>query len=247
MRIKITLAYVGTAYAGWQKQNNAPTVQGAVEAVAAGLADLPVTVYGAGRTDAGVHARGQVAHFESEKDWPPEEWQRALNALLPADIRVVNAVQSSPRFHARHSARGKTYTYQLDTGSVASPFLAPYVWHVGPDLDLAALRAGAAALLGPLDQRAFATQPEPGERTERPLSSVEIEETADTLRVTIRGRSFLRYAVRGMVGTVVEVARGRRAAESIRTVAESGDRTLAGATAPPHGLCLEHVHYEGTD
>ena len=247
MRIRITLAYVGTAYAGWQKQTNAPTVQGAVEAAATVIANQPVTVYGAGRTDAGVHAQGQVAHFDAAKDWPPGEWQRAINALLPADIRIVDATCADSRFHARHDARGKSYAYQLDTGVVASPFLAPFAWHVGPDLDIAALRAGAAALIGPLDQRAFATQPEPSERTQRPLRSVEIEVCDDSLRITIRGRSFLRYAVRGMVGTLVDVARGRRTADSIRAAAESGDRKLAGATAQAHGLSLEQVHYEDAD
>jgi len=244
MRIKITLAYVGTAYAGWQRQNNAPTVQGAVEAAAANIADRPVAVYGAGRTDAGVHARGQVAHFDTEKSWPPEKWRRALNALVPVDIRIVEAVQVDPEFHARHGARGKTYTYQLDTGVVASPFLAPYAWHAGPELDVAALEAGAAALLGPLDQRAFATQPEPGDRTERPLAGAEVEVADDLVRITIHGRSFLRFAVRGMVGTLVEVARGRRTVSSVRHAAQSGDRQLAGVTAPSHGLCLERVHYE---
>jgi tRNA pseudouridine38-40 synthase len=247
MRIRITIAYVGTAYAGWQKQTNAPTVQGAVEAVAAVIANQPVAVYGSGRTDAGVHARGQVAHFDTAKDWPAGEWQRAVNALLPADIRIVEAARADSQFHARHDARGKTYVYQLGTDSVASPFLAPFAWHVGPDLDVAALRSGAAALLGPLDQRAFATQPEPGERTQRPLSDVLVEEGSESLRIVIRGRSFLRYAVRGMVGTLVEAARGRRSADSIRAAATSGDRKLAGATAPAHGLCLEQVHYEEAD
>jgi len=247
MRVKITLAYVGTAYAGWQKQDHAPTVQGAIEAAAAVIADRAVTVYGAGRTDAGVHARGQVAHFETERSWPPDEWRRALNALMPSDVRIVGAVQVDPQFHARHAARGKTYSYQLETGVVASPFLAPYAWHVGPGLDIAALEAGAAALLGPLDQRAFATQPQPGNRTERPLSSAGVQAVGGVLRITIRGRSFLRFAVRGMVGTLVEVARGRRTVDSVRAAARSGDRKMAGATAPPHGLCLERVHYEDAE
>ncbi len=247
MRIKITLAYVGTTYAGWQKQNNAPTVQGAVEEAAAVIADRAITIYGAGRTDAGVHARGQVAHFEAEKNWPAAEWQRALNALMPADIRVVDATPVDSQFHARHGARGKTYSYQLDIGTVASPFLAPFAWHAGPGLDIAALEAAATALLGPLDQRAFATQPEPGDRAERPLDSAEVEVVDDLLRITVRGRSFLRFAVRGMVGTLVDVARGRRTVNSVRTAAESGDRKLAGVTAPPHGLCLEKVHYEDAE
>lgn len=247
MRIKITLAYVGTAYAGWQKQSHVPTVQGAVEAAAAVIASQAVTVYGAGRTDAGVHARGQVAHFDSDKDWPPGEWRRAINALLPADIRIAEAVCVAPQFHARHDARGKTYVYQLDPSVIASPFRAPFAWHVGAGLDGSALRAGAAALIGPLDQRAFATQPEPGERIQRPLHSVDVEHTAGCLRITIRGRSFLRYAVRGMVGTLVDVARDRRTVDSVRAAAESGDRRLAGATAPAHGLCLQQVHYEDPD
>ncbi|NKB90158.1 MAG: tRNA pseudouridine(38-40) synthase TruA [Acidobacteria bacterium] len=244
MRTKLTIAYVGTAYSGWQRQANAPTVQAALEDAAAAVAGMPTRVHGAGRTDAGVHAQGQVAHFDADKARDAATWQRAINAGLDSDIRVIAAMPVSDDFHARHSARGKTYRYALEGGAIQSPFSARYAWHVGADLDIRALQAGAEQLLGPLDQRAFATQPEDGGRPDRPLDSVSVQPTPRGIDIVFVGRSFLRHAVRAMVGTLVEVGRGQRGAESVRGVAASGDRTLAGATAPAHGLCLEAVHYD---
>jgi tRNA pseudouridine38-40 synthase len=243
MRTKITLAYVGTQYAGWQRQSTVPTVQAAVERALASVDPGAVPVHGASRTDAGVHARGQVAHFDSQRDLEPAAWKRAINAGLETAIRVVDATEEDAEFHARHSARGKTYSYLLDTRDVATPFQAPYAWHVGPGMDLDRLRAGAEALLGDMNQRAFATRPEPGARTDRPLVGVTVEVTGRMIEIVVQGRSFLRYAVRGMVGTIVEVGRGHRTPASVRAAARSGDRTAAGACAPAHGLCLRAVHY----
>lgn len=241
MRHKITLSYVGTAYAGWQRQPHDPTVQGVLEAALAGVAGQRVAVTGAGRTDSGVHASGQVAHFDSAAGLLPAQWRAALNANLPADVRVLEVTPVSHKFHARYSVTGKLYRYCIDNRPLASPFLAPFAWHLDRRLDVDAMQAAARLLEGPVDQRAFATRPQPG-RSQRPLERVQID--ADRLlAITFQGRSFLRYAVRGMVGTLVQVGTGRRDPESLAQLAASGDRAAAGPTAPAHGLCLVRVDY----
>lgn len=242
MRLKLTVAYVGTAYSGWQRQPTERTVQGVLEAAVAAIVGRPVGVTGAGRTDAGVHASGQVAHLDVDDRIPPARWRSALNANLPADVRAIDCRAASEDFHARYGARRKTYRYAIDESPVASPFLAPFAWHVGTELDVEGMRAAAVGLLeGNLDQRAFASRPENADRP-RPLESVTIERNR-LLTLTVVGRSFLRYAVRGMVGTLVEVGRGRREPGTVAQLARSGARESAGATAPPHGLCLAVVDY----
>ncbi len=243
MRLKLTLAYVGTAYAGWQRQPESPTIQASLEEAAAPIAGAATTVAGASRTDAGVHARGQVGHFDTDLERSPEVLLAALNARLPRDIRVLECGVASDTFHARHSAVEKLYAYRIDNRPVASPFRAPYAWHVAARLDLAAMQRAAEHLHGPLDQRAFSTQPVDGGRPDRPLESISVEGEPDIV-IRVCGRSFLRYAVRGMVGTLVEVGLGRRRPSDLAKLARSGDRASAGATAPAHGLCLEAVRYE---
>ena len=242
MRFKLTLAYVGTAYAGWQRQPTLPTIQATLEEAAVPLIGTEVAVTGASRTDAGVHARGQVAHLDSEIERAPEDIIAALNARLKNDIRVLECQPAEAGFHARHSATAKLYTYTIDNRPVASPFHAPFAWHVAAKLDVAAMRAAANHLLGSLDQRAFATQPVTGGRPNRPLDAIAVEDT-HVIAIRFAGRSFLRYAVRGMVGTLVEVGLGRRDPANLTKLARSGDRAAAGATAPAHGLCLDAVHY----
>ncbi len=242
MRLKLTLAYVGTSYAGWQRQPAAPTVQAAIEEAAVPVAGTDVAVTGASRTDAGVHARGQVAHLDSEIERPPEEIFAALNARLRNDIRVLDCRPAGTRFHARHSAIGKLYAYTIDNRPVASPFRAPFAWHVSAKLDVAAMQEAAKHLLGPLDQRAFATQPVTGGRPDRPLEAIAVDGDG-VIEVRIAGRSFLRHAVRGMVGTLVDVGLGRRDPANLAELAKSGDRASAGTTAPAHGLCLTAVRY----
>ena len=159
----------------------------------------------------------------------------------------MSAARVADEFHARHDARGKTYRYVLDTGRIADPFLAPVAWHVGPKVDPEALRGAANELLGTMDQRAFATQPDDKGVRNRPLDAVDVCADAARTEIVVRGRSFLRYAVRGMVGTIVDVGLGRLDAAAVRVAAESGVRDRAGATAPAHGLCLDAVHYESDD
>ncbi len=243
MRLKLTLAYVGTAYAGWQRQPVAATVQASLEAAAAPVAGAAVAVAGASRTDAGVHARGQVAHLDIELGRRPEVIMAALNARLPRDIRVLECRAVAKEFHARHSAVGKLYEYTIDNRPVASPFRAPYAWHVATKLDVAAMQRAAEHLRGPLDQRAFSTQPVDGGRPDRPLESITLGGDGK-LEIRVSGRSFLRYAVRGIVGTLVDVGLGRRLPSDLAELARSGDRAAAGATAPAHGLCLARVRYE---
>ena len=217
MRIRMTVAYVGTRYQGWQVQSDRPTVQGSVEEAVARLEDTDVRVTGASRTDAGVHAAGQVCHFDAGRDMAPDEWQRALNSLLPADVRILDVVRADDDFHARYSARQKIYRYHLDRSAVASPFLAAFCWHC-PRLErLDALADAAAQLVGPIDQRVFASQPE-GDRPIRPVDECTVA-TGRLVTISVSGRSFLRHAVRGMVGALVEVAQGRRSGTELAALA----------------------------
>lgn len=239
MRLRLTIAYAGTAYAGWQRQPDARTVQGLLEATLTRIAAAPIRAVGASRTDAGVHALGQVAHA----DVPPRpgSWRERLNALLPQDVRVLEAFEA-PDFHARYDATAKTYVYAIDCGPVASPMLAPWSWHVPTRLDQPAMCEAARGLLGEIDQRAFATRPD-GRRPVRPIESVDVE-AGRLLTVTIRGRSFLRFAVRGMVGALVHVGRGLAEPGEVASWARSGDRGAVPPPAPAHGLTLARVDYE---
>lgn len=241
MRLKITLAYAGTAYAGWQRQPAQPTVQGWLEHALAAIEGDAVTAIGAGRTDAGVHAAAQVAHADARRDLDADGWRAALNAHLPADIRVTDVEAAAADFHARYGAVRKLYRYHVDESPVASPFLAPYAWHRPGGLNLEAMQRAARDLEGDVDQRTFATRPQDGDRP-RPLDLVRVER-GRLLSITVAGRSFLRYAVRGLVGTLVEVGVGRLQPEAIHELARSGRRDAAGPTAPPHGLCLVRVEY----
>lgn len=242
MRLKITLAYSGGAYAGWQRQLRKPTVQGRLERALAEVDGGEVTAMGASRTDAGVHASGQVAHADVRRRLEAGDWLAALNANLPADVRVGRVEPVGDDFHARYGAIRKVYRYHVDESAVASPFLAPYAWHRPGSLDLEAMQAAATALEGGVDQRTFATRPDGVERP-RPLEMVRVER-GRLLAVTVVGRSFLRYAVRGLVGTLVDVGAGRRDPATVHDLARSGDRAAAGATAPAHGLCLVRVDHE---
>jgi tRNA pseudouridine38-40 synthase len=244
MRIRLTVAYDGTAYAGWQVQPDAATVQGALEAVLQRTTGKEVRVTGAGRTDAGVHAEGQVCHFdapEEDEKSGPEEWSRRFNALLPADIRVLAAASTGPDFHARYHAIRKTYRYQIDPEAVASPFLAAYAWHCPGLHRVEEMTEAAGLLVGDLDQTIFATQPE-GDRPIRPIDECSVD-SGRLLTVTVSGRSFLRYAVRGMVGALAEVGSGRRSVDGMRRlIAASPDEPRA-VRAPARGLCLVRVEY----
>lgn len=245
MRFKITISYNGAPYAGWQRQPRLPTVQGVVEQALERVAGQRVPIHGAGRTDAGVHAAGQVAHFDSEASLVADAWPGALNAFLPPDVRILACVAVSELFHARHRATGKLYRYAIDNQPIASPFLQTFCWHVRRPLDVAAMRHAGHLLEGPVNQLAFASRPEPG-RTQRPLEQVRVD-VDRVIAIRVAGRSFMRCVVRGIVGTLVQVGRGQRTPESVAALAASGDRAAAGPTAPAKGLCLVRIDYPSSE
>ena len=248
--LKLTLSYDGTRLVGWQRQAAGDSVQGVLEDALARFEGGPVTVHGAGRTDAGVHALGQVASVEVTFAHDAGMLARALNAQLPEDVRVLAVEDAAPGFHARFDARSKTYRYCIGNGPVASPFERAFVWHVPQPLDLDAMRQAAACLLGRHDFSAFRSIGTEVPDAVRTLHASAIVETAGAgdggrlLTYEVTGDGFLRHMVRAIVGTLVEVGRGWRDPAQMDALLQSRDRARAGATAPPHGLFLVRVVYD---
>lgn len=246
--IKLTLAYDGTDFHGWQIQPGRPTIQGAVTDVVRKITQETMTIHAAGRTDAGVHALGQVAHFRTQSHLTAQEFQRALNALLLPAIRAVAAEEVGPDFHARWQAEAKTYQYRIFRGRVVPPFEWRYVLHYPFPLDVAAMAEAARLLEGEHDFTSFAasTGSEEEDRDRTPLRHIfrsEIVEACEELNYVVRGRSFLRYMVRKIVGTLLEVGKGKLTPSDIPLLFDVRDRSKSGPTVPPHGLCLMSVEY----
>ena len=256
--LKLTLAYDGTRFVGWQRQSEGESIQGVLEQALARFEGAPVTVHGAGRTDAGVHAIGQVASASVGFTHPPETIRRALNAQLPEDIRVVDVADAAPDFHARFNARSKTYRYQLRAGSVGDPFTRAFAWQLPESLDVAAMQTAAAALVGTHDFVAFQSIGTDVTSTVRTIfrsACCELEPPSPPIRTDLPGTrhllmyevtadGFLRHMVRAIVGTLVEIGRGWRPVDSMAQLLEGGTRAQGGATAPPHGLFLVRVDYD---
>jgi tRNA pseudouridine38-40 synthase len=245
--VKLTLAYDGTRYVGWQVQPNGPSIQAAIERALATLHGAPRRVTGAGRTDAGVHARGQVASFrlaEGEKVLPLAAYVKGMNALLPEDVAVRAASVEEDGFDARRSALGKRYRYALLVDPVRAPLERLTTWQLPRPLDLAAMRRAAAPLVGRHDFAAFQAADCACEHAVRDLRRLDVLETATGVEVVAEATAFVKHMVRNLVGTLVEVGQGRRDAASIPGLLAAGDRTKAGKTAPARGLCLEEVFYE---
>jgi tRNA pseudouridine38-40 synthase len=246
---KLTLAYDGTGLVGWQRQPEGTSVQGLLEDALARLtATEGVTVTGAGRTDAGVHARGQVASTRLTTRLAPSDLQRGANALLPAAVRVLAVEVADPDFHARFGAKEKVYAYHAVVGPVISPFDARYAWHLPHPLDLAAMRAALPALQGRHDFAAFQSTGSDIEDSVRTLTKARLDDSpADgggtRLVLTLTGDGFLRHMVRAIAGTLVDIGRGRWPAGRMAEIVASADRSQAGPTAPPHGLFLVSVRY----
>jgi tRNA pseudouridine38-40 synthase len=241
--LKLTLAYDGTRFVGWQKQASGESIQGLLEDALSRLEGAPVTAHGAGRTDAGVHAEGQVASARVTLAHDAATVVRALIAILPPDVRV-NAVEDvAADFHARFSAREKSYRYQIANVAVMSPFVRAYAWHVPEPLDLAAMSDAAAALVGTHDFAAFQSAGSDVATTERTLTRSEFVDRGGLLAYEISGNGFLRHMVRAIAGTLVEVGRGWRPAIDVQAVLAGRSRREAGATAPAHGLTLVKVEY----
>ncbi len=240
---KLTLEYDGTAYSGWQRQQDHPTVQAVLEDALAQIAQDTIAVVGAGRTDAGVHARGQVASFRSDKSLSAPEWKRALNGVLPADICVLAAVSVGDDFHARYSARSKLYEYTILNRQERSALERQRAWHVSRLLDLAGMRESAALLCGRHDFSSFQGSPTDTENPHCVVSRLDIAEQEGLIRIRVEADRFLKQMVRAIVGTLVEVGLGKRESRSLKEVLEARDRRAAGYTAPAHGLCLVSVEY----
>jgi tRNA pseudouridine38-40 synthase len=251
--ICLVVEYDGTALCGWQRQANGPTVQGHLEAALGKLLAHEARVVGASRTDAGVHARGQVASFRTERPIPVHGIRRGLNSLLPPAIAIADAAEVPDDFHPRFSATGKHYRYLVLTRRERSPRLRDRAWHRPGALDLAAMRQAGAALIGEHDFAAFRAAGCTARRTVRRIDEIAIDVAIDPaepgspglLAFDVRGNAFLRNMVRIVVGTLVEVGAGRRPVEQVSEILASRDRTRAGITAPPQGLELVSVRYDG--
>ena len=243
-RIKLIIEYDGTAYVGWQRQKNGPTVQAAIERILGLMTGEPVSLHGAGRTDAGVHALGQVAHFSTSKDLDPAVYKQALNKLLPDDIVIREALEVKPDFHARYSAAGKTYRYLILNRRTPSAFTRNQVWHYPRELDLAAMAECLRMIEGKHDFSSFRNT---GSNTRSPVRTVlkqGIERNEDGLiTITLSADGFLRQMVRNIVGTLVEAGRGKITPADFKEILAARDRSKAGPTAPPQGLYLVEVDY----
>ena len=243
-RYRAVLAYDGTAYHGFQRQvGQTPTIQGRVESALQQVTGQSVTVIGAGRTDAGVHASGQVIAFDVNWRHEASDLLRALNANLPDDIALQEIAVAAAGFHPRFSARSRTYVYRFYQRRVRNPLWDRYAWQIGTPLDIAAMRRAAALLIG---ERDFATfgQPPQGENTVRRVMRSALARDGDLHNYTITANAFLQRMVRSIVGTLVEVGRGAMQLDDFEAAVSAADRSLAGPTAPPHGLTLVAVVYD---
>ena len=244
--IRLVVEYDGSQLHGWQRQDNAPTVQQHLEEALGKLLTHETQVVGASRTDAGVHARGQVASFRTERPIPLHGIRRGLNSLLPEAIAVRDASEVPEDFHPRFSATGKHYRYTILTRPERSPRWRDRAWHHPELLDVAAMQEGARALIGEHDFAAFRAAGCTAKTTMRRVDSIAMtRRPSHLLEVDIRGNAFLRQMVRILVGTLTEVGTGRRTPGQVAEILASKDRTKAGITAPAHGLELMEVRYDG--
>ena len=250
MNYKFLIQYDGTDFHGWQVQENDRTIQGELERVIGMIEDAEVAVVGSGRTDAGVHAEGQVANVRLNRPFTPDKLKNAINGNLWRDIRIMKAEKAPDEFHARFSAKMKTYVYRVVNAPVMSPFWRRFAHHEARPLDVGRMNDAARLFLGEHDWTAFSSAQADGENRVRTVTDFTVESSWDdrarasliTFRITAPG--FLRYMVRSIVGTMLEVGRGEKDSDTIQTAIVTGDRDLAGKTAPANGLTLYRVDYE---
>jgi len=244
--LKLTLQYDGTNYVGWQRQAEGTSIQALVEDALTPIAGGRVVVHGAGRTDAGVHALAQVATTSIDTTLEATTLARAMNAVLPTDVRVLSVEDAPPEFHARFSAVGKAYEYRIINAPFVSPFLVRYTWHVPQPLDVASMKSASQGLIGQHDFAGFQAAGSVVSSTVRVIHSIDWLEGqghASPLVLRIAGDGFLRHMVRNIVGTLVEVGLSRWPSDRVADILASGDRARAGPTVPPHGLFLIGVEY----
>ena len=243
-KFKLIIEYDGTDFCGWQRQKNDPTIQGTIEAALQRMTRTAVTLHGSGRTDAGVHALGQCAHFSCPTRLGPQELCKGLNSLLPDAIVIRSCEAVAADFHARFDVRHKTYHYRILNCPQPKAIGRQYAWHIRRPLDLEAMAAGTARLVGRLDFKAFENSGSPRPHTVRHVMDARWRrDDDDHLRFEIRADGFLRFMVRNIVGTLVAVGMGKMRPEAVDTIRRAGDRRRAGTTAPPHGLFLVRVAY----
>ena len=247
--LKLILAYDGSEFAGWQVQPDAVSVQGTLASAIGRITGENVLPQGSGRTDAGVHALAQVATFATESSVPTANFVKALNDILPASVRVLEVEEAAPDFHARKSARAKTYRYRIYRAAICPPFLARYLWHYPFPLDEQAMVRAAGLVEGEHDFTSFAAvDPERGQEgmpvsNLREIFSSSWERQGDEFVYTVRGSGFLHHMVRNLVGTFILVGKGTLQAADVTRILEARNRSAAGATAPASGLYLVNVEY----
>lgn len=241
--IKLTLEYDGTDFVGWQRQPNGLSVQEVVEQALAQLLESPVALNSSGRTDAGVHARGMVAHFRTDRQLPLKAFRDGVNRFLPTTVAVNQAEDVANDFHARFDAQGKWYRYSIYPAPVRSPLLARRAWWLRSVLDVDAMERAAADFVGRHDFAGFRTTGCAAKTTEREIFSVQLHQQDGLLLIDVRGSGFLRNMVRMMVGTLVEIGQGKRPVEAVAVLLKERDGAKPAHTAPAHGLCLMEVWY----
>ncbi len=248
MNYKLTIQYDGSRYDGWQRQGNTDnTIQGKIEGVLSRLTGESVEIHGAGRTDAGVHAEGQVASVKLPGKATPSEIMDYLNQYLPEDIAVIEAEEADERFHARLNAVGKVYRYNIRLGVTPNVFRRKFQYRVGEELDIVAMKRAAEYLIGTHDYRAFCANKRYKKSTVRTVSAIDIAVDGADMSITFQGNGFLYNMVRILTGTLLEVGQGVRRPEEICEILESMNRARAGKTAPAQGLTLVRVIYEGKE
>ncbi len=250
MIFKLLIQYDGTDFHGWQAQENQRTVQGELEKTLSLLEDAPIAVVGSGRTDAGVHAEGQVANVKLNRTFTPDKLRVAINGNLRRDVRILNVEKAADDFHARFSAKIKTYIYRVVNAPVISPFWVRYAHHESRFLDVERMNKAAQLFLGEHDWTAFSAARSDVENRVRTISEFTIESHWDAranaliIEFRISANGFLRSMVRSIIGTMLEAGRGEKDSDTIQTAIVTCQRNLAGQTAPAHGLTLLKVHYE---
>ena len=250
MNYRLLIQYDGTDFHGWQVQENSRTIQGELERVIGMIEDADVKVVGSGRTDAGVHADGQVANVFLNRTFTPEKLKNAINGNMWRDIRILKCEQAPDEFHARFNARSKTYVYRVVNAPVMSPFWRRFAHHETRPLDIGKMNEAARFFLGEHDWTAFSSAQADGENRVRNVTDFTIESRWDDraqgvmIEFRISASGFLRYMVRSIVGTMLEVGRGEKDSDTIQTAIVTGDRNLAGKTASAHGLTLFRVEYD---